>query len=67
MEKSGLTNILSTGYEAVARAHIVAKDYLAAKDYINRAREQLAKSKIDDEDRKIYADQIHETEQLIPR
>ena len=67
MEKNGLADILCTGYEAMARAHAIAKDYATARDYINRAREQLAKSKMDDdEDRKIYADQIHETEQLIP-
>lgn len=67
MEKNGLSEILCTGYEAVARAYAVAKEYDAARDYIKRARDQLARSKVDDEGRKIYSDQILETEQLIVR
>jgi len=66
MEKYGLTDILCTGYEAMARAYTVAKEPKTARDYVNRAREQLAKSNLDEEDRKIYSDQIQETEQLIP-
>jgi len=65
MEKNALSDILCTGYEAVARAHAVAKEAQIAKDYIKRAREQLAKANMDDEDRKIYSDQIDETERLI--
>ena len=65
MEKNDLSDILCTGYEAMARAHAVAKDPKAARDYIKRAREQLGKAKVDDEDRNIYSDQIEETEQLI--
>lgn len=67
MEKNGLSEILCTGYEAMARAHAVAKEYDAARDYIKRARDQLARSKVDDEERKVYLDQILETEQLIAR
>lgn len=66
MEKNGLSDILCTGYEAMARAHAVAKEFRVARDYAKRAREQLTKSVTDDEDRKIYLDQIEETEQLIP-
>jgi tetratricopeptide (TPR) repeat protein len=65
MEKNALSDILSTGYEAMARAHAVAKEFQVANDYIKRATEQLAKAKVDDEDRKIYSDQIQETERLI--
>jgi hypothetical protein len=65
MEKNNFTDILCTGYEAMARAYAVAKEYDVARGYINRARDQLAKSNVDEEDRKIYSDQIRETEQLI--
>jgi hypothetical protein len=65
MEKNGLSDILCTGYEAMARAYAVGKEFEAARDYVNRAREQLAKSNVDEEDRKIYLAQIRETEQLV--
>ncbi len=65
MEQNNLFDILCTGYEAMARACAVAEDYEAARDYVRKAREQLAKSTVDDEDRKIYSDQIRETEKLI--
>jgi len=65
MEKNNLTDILSTGYEAMARAHAVGKEFEAAREYIKRAREQLKKSKLDDEDRKIYLGQIEDTAQLM--
>jgi hypothetical protein len=65
MEKNGLSDILCTGYEAMARAHAVAKNFGASKDYLKRAREQLAKTNIDDEAQKIYSQQIDETEALI--
>jgi len=66
MEKNDLSDILCTGYEAMARAYAVAKEYDAARGYIKRARDQLAKSNVDEEDRKIFSDQIRDTEQLIP-
>ena len=65
MEKNGLSDILCTGYEAMARAHAVAKEFQVARDYIKRARGQLAESKLDEEDRKVYLDQIRDTEQLV--
>jgi len=65
MEKNNFADILCTGYEAMARACAVAKEYDVARGYINRARDQLAKSNVDEEDRKIYSDQIRDTEQLI--
>jgi tetratricopeptide (TPR) repeat protein len=64
-EKNSLSEVLHTAYEAIARAYAVSKDYERAKDYLNRAREQLAKLQLDEEERKIYSDQIHETEQMI--
>jgi hypothetical protein len=50
----------------MAHAYAVGKEYDTARDYIKRARDQLAKTKLDAEDRKIYSDQINETEKLIP-
>lgn len=67
MERNNLSDILCTGYEAMARAYAVAKKYETARSYIKRARAQLAKSKLDKQDTKIYSDQIRETEQLIGR
>jgi cation transport regulator ChaB len=65
MESANLSDILCTGYEAMARACAVAREFGAASDYLQRAREQLAESNLDEQDRKIYLDQIQETEQLI--
>ena len=65
MEQNNLSDILCTGYEAMARAYAIAKDYESARDYVRKAHEHLARSTIDDEDRKIYSDQIRETEELI--
>jgi tetratricopeptide (TPR) repeat protein len=65
MQKNNLVEILCTGYEGMARAFAIAKDYESARNYILKAREQLANSILDDEDRKIYSDQIRETEELI--
>ena len=65
MQKNNLSDILCTGYEAIARAYAVAKEYDHARGHIKRARDQLAKSNVDEEDRKIFSDQIRDTEQLI--
>lgn len=66
MQKSNLSGILHTGYEGMARAYAIGKEHRSARDYINKAREQLNKATgLDDEDRKIYSDQIRETEELI--
>ena len=64
-EKWPIRHIAHTAYEAMARAYAVSEDYDSAKDYLNRAREALAKLKLDAEDQKVYSDQIRETEQII--
>ncbi len=65
MEKNNLTEILHTGYEGMARAYALAKDYQRARDYIKKAREQLDKATgLDAEDKKIYSDQIDEVDRL---
>jgi hypothetical protein len=67
MQRNDLSDILCTGYEAMARAYAVAKEFEHTRDFIKRAREQLDKSNLDDEDRKIYLGQVQETERLIIR
>jgi tetratricopeptide (TPR) repeat protein len=64
-QEDNLSEVLHSAYEAMARAYALSKDYQPAKDYLNKAREQLAKITPDEEDRKIYLEQISETEQLI--
>ncbi len=66
-QKNGLSEILCTTYEAMARAYAVAKDKESARSYIKKAREQLSASSVDDEDKKTYLGQIRETEELIGR
>lgn len=64
-QKNDLQEVLATAFEAMARAYAVAKDYSSAKSYIEKAREQLSKLTLDDEDRETYLGQIRETEALI--
>ncbi len=49
----------------MARAYAIEKDVQSARNYINKARQQLGAVTLDEEDRKIYSDQILETEQMI--
>ena len=51
----------------MARAHVVAREYPLAREFVSKAREQLHVVSLDDEDRKIYSDQIDETERMIPK
>src|SRR5713101_5413183 len=66
-KRSKLSDVLGTAYEAVARAHVVAKNFRTAKSYLSRARKQLDSSNIDDDDRQIYLGQIRETDKMIPK
>jgi tetratricopeptide (TPR) repeat protein len=66
MQENNLSEILHTGYEGMARAYAVAKNYESAKENIKKALEQLSKApELDAEDKKIYSDQIRETQELI--
>ena len=58
---------MCTAYEGMARAYAIAKDYQSATSCVNKLRGQLDVSSAEDEDRKIYLDQIRETEDLIGR
>ncbi len=65
-QKNNLSEILISAYEGLARAYAIANDYQSAKNYINKAREQLGNATgLDDEGKKMYSDQIRETEMLI--
>lgn len=66
-QKNDLSEILHTAYEGIARAYAVANDHESAKEYLKKAREQLDKLTVDDEDRKGYLDQIRETEELTEK
>ena len=64
-QKNNLSENLPSAYEGMARAYAVAKDFQHAREYIRKAREQLDESGMNPEDKKIYSDQIRETEELI--
>lgn len=68
MQKNNLSGILHTGYEGMAHAYAIAKDNQSARDYVSKAREQLDKAAgLSAEDKKVYSDQIRETEELIAK
>lgn len=66
-EANGLTDLKHTAYEAMARAHAVAKGYNLARTYLDKARRQLDTLKLNSEDREVYLEQLRQTEQLVPK
>ena len=63
-QKNGLKDLLPSAFEGMARAYATANDNAEARRYVELARKEL--ELIDDEeDRKIYRQQIDETEALI--
>ena len=65
-EKNALSDTIHTAYEGMARAHAIGGDYKSAREYVAKAREQLARlTGLDEEDVRLYSDQILETEKLI--
>jgi hypothetical protein len=62
-----MADLIHTANEAVARAYAVAKEYDKAREYLGRARRQLRRLGLNSEDRRIYSDQIRETERLIKK
>jgi len=62
--RNNLSDLLPSVYEGMARAYAVARQSQLATDYITKARKQLESIR-DKEDKKIYADQINETESLL--
>lgn len=63
-EKNSLKDLLPCAYEGLARAYETANDTDEARRYVGMARKQLEFVE-DEEDRKIYGQQIDETEALI--
>jgi hypothetical protein len=62
--KNNLSDLLPSAYEGMARAYAIADQPQLAKDFVAKARKELESTK-DEEDRKLYANQINETEALI--
>jgi len=65
-EKNSVTDLLPSAYEGMARAYATANNTEEAKRYLDMARRQLELVK-DEEDRKVYAQQIDETEALLKK
>ena len=65
-EKNGLKDLLPSAYEGMARAYATAKNAEEARRYLEMARKELELVK-DAEDRKIYGQQIDETETLVSK
>ena len=63
--RSGLFEIMPTAYEAMARVYAVAKDAKGAERYLRRARRELDRLSLDDEERRIYLGQIEDTQRII--
>ncbi len=66
-EKNNLPEIVLTSHEAVARAYASGKNYKLAREFIDKAKTELQAASLDEEDRKIYWDQIKDTELMIER
>jgi len=65
-QKNNIVDNLPSAYEGMARAYAIAKDSKSARDYVNKAHTQLEKMpEMSAADKKVYADQIRETEELI--
>jgi hypothetical protein len=60
-----LSELLSTAYEAIARAHGVAGRPRLARDFLQKARGALDASPLDPIERKILLGQIRDTESKI--
>jgi tetratricopeptide (TPR) repeat protein len=64
-ERNGLSEILHTADEAVARAYAASKEYESARGYLEEARRRLDLLSLTEKDREVYLSQINETESLI--
>ncbi|HVP22984.1 MAG TPA: tetratricopeptide repeat protein [Conexivisphaerales archaeon] len=64
-EEKGLSDILHTADEAMARAYAASGDFVSAKRYLREARRRLDSLRLPKDDRKVYLGQIQDTEALI--
>ena len=66
-QTNGLVGELATAYEGIARAHGVAGRTRLAREFLGKAREALEAAPVERGDRKVYLDQIRDTERKIGR
>ena len=66
-KSKGLSWLVPSANEGIARAYVAAKDRRKAAKYLDRARRQLERLSIDKEDKLIFLGQIGETETLARR
>ncbi len=64
-EKNSLLEVVLSANEAMARAYATGKKYQLAKEFLDKAKSQLHSASLDDDNRKVYSDQIRETELMI--
>jgi tetratricopeptide (TPR) repeat protein len=64
-QKNNLIDNLPSAHEGMARAYVIAGEELSARDHIKKARTALKTAKMSAEDKKVYSDQIDETEALL--
>jgi hypothetical protein len=64
-QEEALRELLSTAYEALARAHGTAGRSRFAREFIHKARDALDAAPVGAEDRKAYLHQIRDTERKI--
>jgi len=57
--------MLPTAYEAMARAFACGRKYKQAREFIDRAKRELLVVSLDEEDKRIYSNQIRDTEAMI--
>jgi len=66
-KKEKLSEQLAPAYEGMARACAVSENYQSARKYARLARKQLDGLDLRSEEKKVYLDQIKDTEKLILR
>jgi hypothetical protein len=64
-QKEHLSDILHTAYEGMARANATAGHLRTARSNLKTARTLLGRLDLDSGDRKVYEDQITQTERLV--
>jgi tetratricopeptide (TPR) repeat protein len=63
--RNGLSDIVHSANEGVARAYAASGDYQKARKHLDQARKQLAALRIPADDRKVFGIQIRDTESFI--
>jgi tetratricopeptide (TPR) repeat protein len=63
-EKNNIKSLLLSANEGIARAYAILKDFSQAKSYLDKAYKEYD-TLADEEDKKIYIDQLEDTKSLI--